>query len=589
MLRTKLAMAGGTAVAALALAGAAPGAAHAAPSDSCTAASSTVADGHFGGTYVRFRAQRNADGTTQVCYRVDNGTNIDEGGELKLTAPSAGVVGAPRVDEQGDSCATTPGNLAPGPHPLVDAEIGDPASPPHVPINLDTFSNASGSWVCLVAGTVKRRVVLPGVLVQPADVKLTRDVTPQAPPGPRPGPLGYASSSCTDSPSDNGTYLVNGAAGGSHVWVATAQESATSRSLCIRSEGAVNGGGKLTFDVATIGAQPPAVAVHDDIAPCTVQVLRIGGAAETTISRSARPTDLAPASICVQQGTTAKRFELRGPSVSADPKVTWTGDPEGPIKGELGTHASDNAGTVTGTVAGSTVELVGSRLVVRGNPGANNAIDVSDIEDAFGNSKLRITDLTGIVSETTECIPESTKSLVCSDRTVDVLAGDGDDVVSGYSHTGTVDGGAGADRLLRGYYTLVGGTGNDVIEIWSSSAQANGGDGNDVLRGSGQMRSARGGPGDDALRGYSYPCSSWCSYADTLYGDEGNDLLEGETANDVLDGGTGTDTLRGGQGIDELRAADGFLDDLGCGTEADTVFADALDMAAADCETVNRS
>lgn len=95
--------------------------------------------------------------------------------------------------------------------------------------------------------------------------------------------------------------------------------------------------------------------------------------------------------------------------------------------------------------------------------------------------------------------------------------------------------------------------------------------------------------------------------ADLLRGLSGADLLEGRGGGDVLEGGPGWDVLRGGAGDDRLTdgsygagiIAGGPGDDVissaprgmervSCGAGTDTVSADALDIVAADCETVTR-
>ncbi|BCK87235.1 hypothetical protein MIZ01_1007 [Sideroxyarcus emersonii] len=92
---------------------------------------------------------------------------------------------------------------------------------------------------------------------------------------------------------------------------------------------------------------------------------------------------------------------------------------------------------------------------------------------------------------------------------LDVIGGDGIDVLQGAANWGNrMQGGAGDDSLS-------GGSGSDILD---------GGDGNDRLDG---------GLGND-----------------TLNGGAGNDQLVGGYGNDVLTGGTGSDTLFGGEGGD---------------------------------------
>ena len=105
-------------------------------------------------------------------------------------------------------------------------------------------------------------------------------------------------------------------------------------------------------------------------------------------------------------------------------------------------------------------------------------------------------------------------------QSVQLLGGDGNDMLIGGSGNDTADGGDGQDDLR-------GGTGNDLLR---------GGDGNDTLSG---------GSGDDTLGGGAGN--------DRLNGDNGNDALSGGEGNDSIYGGNGDDTLLGGAGNDLLR------------------------------------
>src|SRR5688500_1517883 len=183
----KLALAGGSAVALLAAVGAAP--ALAIDSTSCTSPTATVADGFAGGTYVKLRAQQSS-GDTLVCVRLDNGTSVRFGGALRITGASADAP-APAVDESSSACSTTTGNTAPGPHPLLKAAVGEPATP----IEVDTYAKGRDAWVCVTAGSVKRRVAirLPNLVVP--SVAWYQDAAPPAPSPEAPTP-GYPSSGC---------------------------------------------------------------------------------------------------------------------------------------------------------------------------------------------------------------------------------------------------------------------------------------------------------------------------------------------------------------------------------------------------------
>ena len=59
------------------------------------------------------------------------------------------------------------------------------------------------------------------------------------------------------------------------------------------------------------------------------------------------------------------------------------------------------------------------------------------------------------------------------------------------------------------------------------------------------------------------------------------------SAPDVLAVG-GEDVVSGDEGDDRISVVDGSIDRVSCGGGADTVFADVIDVLAADCENVRR-
>ena len=77
--------------------------------------------------------------------------------------------------------------------------------------------------------------------------------------------------------------------------------------------------------------------------------------------------------------------------------------------------------------------------------------------------------------------------------------------------------------------------------------------------------------------------------ADEARGRDGNDLIVTNAGNDIIDTGEGADTVDAGAGEDTVAAADGERDEIACGAGADRVTADQLDVAAPDCETVERT
>ena len=73
--------------------------------------------------------------------------------------------------------------------------------------------------------------------------------------------------------------------------------------------------------------------------------------------------------------------------------------------------------------------------------------------------------------------------------------------------------------------------------------------------------------------------------ADTLIGTAAADTLDGGAGNDFIDGGGGADVYRGGAGLDLIHARDGVADSGDCGSEEDTLEADAVD-ALTGCERI---
>jgi hypothetical protein len=206
-----------------------------------------------------------------------------------------------------------------------------------------------------------------------------------------------------------------------------------------------------------------------------------------------------------------------------------------------------------------------------------------------------------------------------------VLGGAGDDELEPDAaedpSADVVDGGPGVDRIEADYssrfssapapflaFTLAGGAddgrpgeGDDIRNVerltLHNAAKVIGTDASEYVKlhqvgGNGELI---GNGGDDELRGGDG--------ADKLDGGTGNDVLDGGFGDDVIVGGPGKDMisadLAGGNcgplwckypfGNDTIDARDGEVDSITCGAGADTVKADAADVVAPDCETVDRA
>jgi Ca2+-binding RTX toxin-like protein len=227
----------------------------------------------------------------------------------------------------------------------------------------------------------------------------------------------------------------------------------------------------------------------------------------------------------------------------------------------------------------------------------------------------------------------------------DVLdGGDGNDTLDGYAGRDHLLGGAGDDLLMPDHYedpsadVVDGGPGVDRIEedystrtiddvepplsftLAGGADDGRPGEGDDIqgverfVLSKGVTRFA----GTDAaeyvkLLQVSEPGDlSGAGGDDELRGGDGSDRIDGGTGDDILDGGFGDDTITGGPGRDQIsadlaggdcgplwckypygndvvQARDGEVDSITCGAGTDRVIADAGDLVAPDCETVERA
>ncbi len=221
---------------------------------------------------------------------------------------------------------------------------------------------------------------------------------------------------------------------------------------------------------------------------------------------------------------------------------------------------------------------VGSRSVTRNVAGDDNVFGTSDDLQA-------VVIVAGDGNDTVDLTSGNANNPVT--YPMRIIAGGGDDTVTGGLGADTVEGGAGNDEIFSGggndvvdagagddyvfagadlatydqptldagFFdrdTIVGGEGDDTLSGGLDENVIEGGPGNDLLNGSGSRDTLRGGEGDDLLRGFGN--------RDLLVGGEGNDTLEGDAASGPRAGGGpngGLDTLEGGAGIDRLFGRDG--------------------------------
>jgi Ca2+-binding RTX toxin-like protein len=165
-----------------------------------------------------------------------------------------------------------------------------------------------------------------------------------------------------------------------------------------------------------------------------------------------------------------------------------------------------------------------------------------------------------------------------------VLAGSGNDFLVGGAGDDTLLGGAGNDSFIAGGGNddIVGGDGVDTV-IYGAATGAI------TVRLSTNLQQATG-DGTDRLRGIENVTGS--NQADTLIGNSGDNVLNGGAGDDSLRGQDGADVLVGGAGLDGLRGdggADIFRFALGdTGATKDTADR-VLDFSSADGDRIDLS
>lgn len=275
-----------------------------------------IQDGFLADRSVYFRLRARPDPAdpqrTWICYRVKVGSGVDHAGRIDVRTPSV-TPGAPTTDGASRACATGSNNLVPGPHPLEEGAVGS------VPFYVDSYASTGAVWLCLEAGTAKQRLVLPLPGVAPPAVSVTRDSDPWQPtPTMQPQP-GLPSSSCYEGDYGPSRELVNTDHGRHHLFLFTAQPSATELHLCVRLADLVGPrsvGAHVGVD-ADLG-QTVRVEPSPDTSPCTANLVTLS---TPPVSVATTPIGQSPFSICVN-GT--RYAVITGP---LPPVVSLTPDP----------------------------------------------------------------------------------------------------------------------------------------------------------------------------------------------------------------------------------------------------------------------
>jgi Ca2+-binding RTX toxin-like protein len=141
-----------------------------------------------------------------------------------------------------------------------------------------------------------------------------------------------------------------------------------------------------------------------------------------------------------------------------------------------------------------------------------------------------------------------------------VLAGGGDDTITGGDGNDTFNGSSGNDLIFGGGGDdrLTGGAGRDQIYGFSGKDRIYGEAGNDVVVGGAGVDRIYGGPDNDIVSGESGD--------DKLYGEDGIDTVVGGDGSDLMNGGNDLDTLYGQAGDDTFYTRDNTADYVNGGT-----------------------
>jgi hypothetical protein len=292
------------------------------PSDDC-ASGTNVVDGFAADGYVRVRYIRPATDTTWVCVRIDT-TALQFGGKFVVSGPAAGTGPLPSTDSNVESCATTPGNTAPGQHPLFSGGLGDPEDPPYLPFLVDSYQNGGAVWVCVGVASVRTRIVIPvGITITQPNIAFLpdaggRDVDVAGPP---------AMPSGTCQASGLATRYADVVSDAGRVFLYTWQPSANVVKVCVRASGAAAAGGVLTIDGSNATGTLPSVTIGDDMAPCTTQIVHLDNPA-VDVRRS--PGTGVPASLCLAAGGRTVRVTVTLGNGQPPAAIQWSPDPGTP-------------------------------------------------------------------------------------------------------------------------------------------------------------------------------------------------------------------------------------------------------------------
>ena len=283
-------------------------------------------------------------------------------------------------------------------------------------------------------------------------------------------------------------------------------------------------------------------------------------------------------------------YASRSSAVTVDPDgLADDGEPL-----ELDTIGSDVENLIGGN-AGDTLSGGSGDNILNGNGGDDTLNGEGGVDTLDGGIGADI--LSGGADIDTVSYSGRTNPLTV---TIDNIAGDGE---SGEG-----------DDVRTDIQNVIGGSGSDSLSGSSGSNQLSGGNGGDTLDGGTGADTLVGGAGADtvsyALRslpvtvdldgiaddGVTGENDSIAADIEDIIGGSGADFLTGDAIANTLTGGAGDDTIEGGEGADVLlggadedllRSRDILADQVGCGSELDSVIADVLDLIGGDCEQID--